>query len=139
MVSILNACHSEQLRKWEKLRQRYPVIISCCLTNFWLLSSLRAQVLLARNYELVRTNCLILQAEDDIFVHNRAMSMFIAKAPASRSVSKIIRDIVNNPNNLSLQICRTLSLPLFRLCILYILTNSRAGYLWCQGRTMMSS
>eukprot|EP01041_Mallomonas_annulata_P002485 gene2485-4837_t len=74
----------EQLHLWEQLRQRYPKIISCCVTNDWILRSLKAQIQFARCYELVRTNCLILQAEEDVFVYNRAMNMFAKKAPACR-------------------------------------------------------
>lgn len=75
---------SEQLQKWEKLRQRYPKIISCCVTNDWVLRSLRAQIEFSKHYELVRTNCLLIQAENDVFVYNRAMAIFFKKAPNAR-------------------------------------------------------
>jgi len=67
----------EQIQFIEQLRQRYPKIISCCVTNDWVLHSLQAQIRFSRCYELMRTNCLILQAEHDVFVYTRAMNMFM--------------------------------------------------------------
>mmetsp|Transcript_22059 Transcript_22059/g.37350 ORF Transcript_22059/g.37350 Transcript_22059/m.37350 type:complete len:390 (+) Transcript_22059:136-1305(+) len=74
----------KQMRNWELLRQRYPSIISSCVTNNWVLTTMRAQIKFAYKYELFRTNTLILQASDDIFVHNRAQDMFAQKAPNCR-------------------------------------------------------
>jgi alpha-beta hydrolase superfamily lysophospholipase len=45
---------------------------------------MRAQIKFAYKYELFRTNTLILQASDDVFVHNRAQDVFAQKAPNCR-------------------------------------------------------
>ena len=37
----------------------------------------------ATRFQFVQTNCLVVQAEHDIFVYNRAMAMFVQKAPNS--------------------------------------------------------
>ena len=47
---------------------------------------IRAQNKFSRIYELFRTNTLILQANDDVFVYNRAISLFARKAPSIRFV-----------------------------------------------------
>ena len=75
---------SEQLLKWEMLRRRYPEIISCCVTNDWVLHSLRAQNKFSEQCTLFRANCLILQAADDSFVYNRAMVSMTKRIPALR-------------------------------------------------------
>ena len=43
--------------------------------------SIRAQKKFSYRYKLVRTNTLIMAAENDRFVHNRAMAMFLKQAP----------------------------------------------------------
>ena len=63
---------------------RYPSIISSCVTNNWVLTTMKAQIKFAYKYELFRTNTIILQASDDIFVHNRAQDVFAQKAPNCR-------------------------------------------------------
>jgi hypothetical protein len=57
--------------------------MSTCITNEWVLQALRAQKKFATRFQFVQTNCLIIQAEHDIFVYNRAMAMFVQKAPNS--------------------------------------------------------
>ena len=74
----------KQLHNQEELRKRYPSTMASCVTNSWILHSIRAQNKFSRYYELFRTNTLILQASDDVFVYNRAMSIFATIAPASR-------------------------------------------------------
>eukprot|EP00602_Paraphysomonas_sp_CaronLab_P010596 CAMPEP_0185035568 /NCGR_PEP_ID=MMETSP1103-20130426/27186_1 /TAXON_ID=36769 /ORGANISM="Paraphysomonas bandaiensis, Strain Caron Lab Isolate" /LENGTH=386 /DNA_ID=CAMNT_0027572707 /DNA_START=59 /DNA_END=1219 /DNA_ORIENTATION=- len=74
----------KMMQNWEALRKRYPSIMSTCVTNDWILHCIRAQNKFARIYELFRTNTIILQATDDIFVYNRAMSVFSQTAPATR-------------------------------------------------------
>lgn len=71
----------DQLHNWEILRHRYPSIVSSCITVQWLLETIRAQKKFAYRYKLVRTNTLVLAAENDRFVHNRAMAMFLKQAP----------------------------------------------------------
>ena len=73
-----------QLDKWQQLRQRYPSIMSTCVTNDWVLHSIRAQKKFAEKYKLVQTNTLILCAEHDRFVHNRAMAFFLQKVPSCK-------------------------------------------------------
>jgi len=77
----------KQNEKWMALRLQYPHIIATCVTNDWVLQSIRAQRRLATRYEFVRTNTLILSAEHDFLVYNRAMAMFVKKAPAARLFS----------------------------------------------------
>jgi lysophospholipase len=80
---IESSCQ-EQMDKWCKLRKRYPRCMSTCTTNEWVLQSLRAQKKFATRFQFVQTNTLVLQAEHDVFVYNRAMAMFVQKAPNSR-------------------------------------------------------
>ena len=51
----------QQLNQWLALRLRYPQLISTCVTNDWLLHSIKAQIQFATRYEFVRTNTLILR------------------------------------------------------------------------------
>lgn len=71
------------LNRWQQLRQRYPEIMSTCITNDWLLQSIRAQKKFSRFYEFIGTNTLIIaaDADKDLFVFNRAMQIFVNKAP----------------------------------------------------------
>jgi lysophospholipase len=87
--SSLTSTSRKELKQWEDLRFRYPSIISSCITNDWLIHCIRAQNKFSRIYELFRTNTLILQASDDIFVYNRAMNLFARKAPSVRFVSQL--------------------------------------------------
>lgn len=81
--TCIESSDSEQMEKWCKLRKRYPECMSTCATNEWTLQSLRAQKKFATRFQFVQTNTLIIQAENDIFVYNRAMAMFAQKAPNS--------------------------------------------------------
>ncbi len=97
----------QQLCKWQDLRRKYPSsLITTCVTNDWLIHSVRAQRKFAARYEFVKTNTLILRyesrsvvvlgffnicpfillrsAEKDYLVYNRAMAQFVKKAPASK-------------------------------------------------------
>lgn len=74
----------EQLNLWHKLRQFYPSIISCCVTNNWVLQSLKAQNRFESRYKFVFTNTLVILAEKDYFVYNRAVSIFAQRAPACK-------------------------------------------------------
>ena len=71
----------DQLHNWEILRHRYPYVVASCISVQWLLETIRAQKKFAYRYKLVRTNTLILAAENDRFVHNRAIAMFLKEAP----------------------------------------------------------
>jgi len=51
----------QQLNQWLALRLRYPQLIATCVTNDWLLHSIKAQIQFATRYEFVRTNTLILR------------------------------------------------------------------------------
>lgn len=51
----------EQLDKWQALRAQYPNLIATCVTNDWVLHSIRAQKKFALRYEFVRTNTLVLR------------------------------------------------------------------------------
>jgi hypothetical protein len=74
----------EQLEKWRQLRQKYPQIMSTCVTNDWALQSIRAEKKFETRFEFVQTNTLILSAENDVFVYNRAMAFFAQSAPKCR-------------------------------------------------------
>lgn len=71
----------DQLHTWQLNRHRNPEIMSSCITVQWLLEAIRAQKKFSYRYKLVRTNTLIMAAENDRFVHNRAMAMFLKQAP----------------------------------------------------------
>lgn len=73
---------ASQLHELEALRQKYPSIISSCVTNDWIRHSLKAQKDFAPLYSLVKTNCLVLQATKDYFVSSKPMAQFV-KAAAS--------------------------------------------------------
>jgi len=75
-----------QLLLWEQLRQKYPRIISSCVTNDWVLQSIRAQRKFSRQYELMRTPCLIFKADEDVFVYNHAIDLFATQAPFVRYI-----------------------------------------------------
>lgn len=82
----LNVCTSDQaqLDKWMALRMNYPQLITTCVTNDWVLQSIRAQRRLATKYPFVKTNTLVLSAEHDVLVYNRAMAMFVKQAPHAK-------------------------------------------------------
>ena len=69
----------EQLKKWQDLRMRYPGLIATCITNDWVLHSIRAQKKFFHRYEFVRTNTLLLRYDpvliyvvnEIIFVYHR--------------------------------------------------------------------
>lgn len=73
-----------QLNKWYALRIKYPQIMSTCVTNDWLIHAINLQKRCERRYAFVKTNTLILSAERDCFVYNRAMAMFAAAAPSCK-------------------------------------------------------
>lgn len=50
-----------QLDKWIALRQKYPNLITTCVTNDWVYHSIRAQRRFAERYQFVHTNTLILR------------------------------------------------------------------------------
>lgn len=76
--------NNEQLNNWMAMRMRFPSLISTCVTNDWVLKSIRAQKKFSSRYKFVKTNTLILSAEHDFFVYNRAMADFAKKAPNSK-------------------------------------------------------
>ena len=84
-----------QLDNWSKLRLRYPEIMSTCVTNDWVVQSIRAQKRFSRLYEFMGTNTLILCAdpEKDMFVYNRAMAIFINKVNRYYLLTGILRII----------------------------------------------
>lgn len=53
-----------QLDNWSKLRLKYPEVMSTCVTNDWVVQSIRAQEKLSRLYEFIGTNTLILCADN---------------------------------------------------------------------------
>lgn len=71
----------DHLHDWQLLRQRYPHIMSTCVTNDWTLHAIRAQKTFHTMFRRVRTNTLVINAENDRFVHNRAIREFVKKAP----------------------------------------------------------
>lgn len=73
-----------KLDQWLALRLKYPQLITTCVTNDWVYHAIRAQKRFATRYQFVKTNTLILSAEHDYLVYNRAMAMFIHKAPNAR-------------------------------------------------------
>jgi len=77
-LNLTTSCEL-QLRDWQRLRAKYPEIMSTCVTNDWVKTSIEAQKTFSRRYNLVATNTLILSAENDHFVHNRAMAMYVEK------------------------------------------------------------
>ncbi len=64
----------------QNIRQRYPHVISGCPTNDWNNCSIQAQKNFESKYWLVKTNTLIIAAEHDLFVYNRAMMVFANEA-----------------------------------------------------------
>lgn len=74
----------DQLKNMELLRQRYPILLSTCITNDWIKHSLEAQQEFTKFYGLIRTNTLVLQAGKDRFVYARAMREFVQKAAFAR-------------------------------------------------------
>ena len=64
---IINVTTSDQtqLNNWSKLRLQYPEIMSTCVTNDWVVQSIRAQKRFSRLYEFIGTNTLILCADPD--------------------------------------------------------------------------
>lgn len=53
---------AEEQLKWQNLRMSYPnSLIATCVTNDWVLQSIRAQKKLANRYQFVKTNTLILR------------------------------------------------------------------------------
>lgn len=57
----------DQLSNWQDLRMRYPAMIATCVTNDWLLHSIRAQKRFAHRYQFVRTNTLVLRYDTTLF------------------------------------------------------------------------
>lgn len=58
--------------------------MSTCVTNDWVVHAIRAQIKFESRFQFVRTNTLILAAENDRFVYNRAMQMLATASPASK-------------------------------------------------------
>ena len=84
-INLKLTTDKEQLNNWEKLRQKYPRIISSCVTNDWLLQSLIAQRNFAAQYASMKSNCILFKAHEDIFVYNHAMDIFTQTAPNTKS------------------------------------------------------
>ena len=55
---LINVTTSDQtqLDNWSKLRLQYPEIMSTCVTNDWVVQSIRAQKRFSRLYEFIGTN-----------------------------------------------------------------------------------
>lgn len=66
------------------LKQRYVRMSASCVTNDWIVHTLRAQKKFAHRYNLVRSPTLIFMAEKDVFVYNRAVKIFGLNCPSSR-------------------------------------------------------
>ena len=66
-VLSLNITTSDQtqLNNWSKLRLKYPEVMSTCVTNDWVVQSIRAQKKFSRLYEFIGTNTLILSADNN--------------------------------------------------------------------------
>ena len=83
-ITLKLTTDTEQLNNWEKLRKKYPRIISSCVTNDWVLQSLIAQQNFSRGYAYMKASCIMFKAREDIFVYNSAMDDFAQKAPSTR-------------------------------------------------------
>lgn len=72
-VLSLNITTSDQtqLNNWSKLRLKYPEVMSTCVTNDWVVQSIRAQKKFSRLYEFIGTNTLILCADNNKEVNIR--------------------------------------------------------------------
>jgi lysophospholipase len=73
-----------RLEEMEALREKHPNAIATCVTNDWIRKSLELQIEFSKQYGMVRTNCLILNATKDYFVYNRAMEAFADTAVSTR-------------------------------------------------------
>lgn len=110
----------KQLDQWMALRMRYPNnLIASCVTNDWVMHTIRACKKFALRYGFVKTNTLILSAETDYLVYNRAMAMFVKNPPNAKmftipntfhellmekesvrgAVHKVIEDYFNQPTD----------------------------------------
>jgi alpha-beta hydrolase superfamily lysophospholipase len=74
----------EQLHIWNTIRRENPMVLSTCVTNDWLYHSLRAQRKFETRHPFIHTNTLIVCAEHDYFVYNRAISHFAQHVPNSK-------------------------------------------------------
>jgi lysophospholipase len=46
----------EQLTHWQLLREKYPQLMATCVTNDWVVKSIKAQKKFANRFQFVRTN-----------------------------------------------------------------------------------
>ena len=65
-----------KLMQWQHLRRTYPKIARSALTCNWLLEAIKCQKSYSQRYDVLKTNTLIISAEHDKFVWNKAMTMF---------------------------------------------------------------
>lgn len=73
-----------QLVLYQKLRLSQPSIIAACPTNDWTYHSLRAQRKFEARHRFITTNTLIICAENDYFVYNRAISIYAQRTANCR-------------------------------------------------------
>jgi len=71
---------TNQLNQLEWIRHNYPNTICNCITSDWLIQSLETQMKFEDRYAFVNTNTLVICADHDYFVHNRAISIFALRA-----------------------------------------------------------
>ena len=78
---LINVTTSDQtqLDNWSKLRLLYPEIMSTCVTNDWVVQSIRAQKRFSRLYEFIGTNTLILCADPDKEVSTISSEIFFLR------------------------------------------------------------
>lgn len=74
----------EQLGNWERLRRRYPRIISSCVTNNWSMEVLKATEAFSQQYSQMKTPSIVFKATEDIFVYNHAMDLFAEQALSAK-------------------------------------------------------
>ncbi len=117
-LNITTTCQ-QQLDLMQSLRQSYPYILSACPTNDWNNHSIMAQKAFANRFEFVKTNMLLIAAQHDRFVYNRAITVYANTAQAAKmflapnachellhesentrsAVHKVICDFFSQPTN----------------------------------------
>lgn len=69
LTSKEHSSDPHQRENWLRLKLKYPEIASTCVTNDWIVQSVRAQSKLARLYGFIGTNTIILCADSSNEVH----------------------------------------------------------------------
>lgn len=100
----------EQLLVWHSVKQRIPEVMSTCVTFDWIYQAIHAQRKFSTRYEFVRTNTLIFNAENDKFVYDRAMKLFLKKTNASQmfTVKGACHDLLHESPGVRHAVVRTI-------------------------------